>query len=224
MEELARRQRQGEESAEQEHKPKEQALRDRQQQEMEMRARGREKNRALFLNSRDGDAYSDAGSTTRANPANDTSEPERRQFDSPTSAISRGRYSYSTTHLVPPTFLSPTQLRHFRSQPPSPVDEGRSSTADHADFCGCTTCSASKYKIRNTPSAHDLRPPQPPITLRPEKPKGWIRRLSMPVGNAFSLDSKKSNPALKNGLATGEDGRIRSFEQSNRSMSNLRSR
>jgi hypothetical protein len=117
-------------------------------------------------------------------------------------------------------------LPHSRSQPPSPANDGRSLTADHAEFCGCDTCSASKYRIRNPPSPHDMRPPEPPITLRPEKPKGWIRRLSMPVGNAFSLDSKKSNPSLKTGMASpvDENGRIRrSSEQrgnSNLNMSN----
>ena len=161
-------------------------------------------------------------------PSNLPQEPPRRysQFDSPTPAISRARY-HSTTHLVPPpSSSSSTYLPSgSQSQPPSPADRGQSSSLGHADFCGCATCSASKYKTQNTPSPHDLRPPEPPINLRPEKPKGWIRRLSMPVGNAFSLDSKRSNSSLKNLPPAGEDGRMRrSFEKggiSNKSVTNL---
>jgi hypothetical protein len=235
MEELARLRRQREELAEQEReqerkqemKQKEQTFEDR-QQEIEMRTRELEKGRALTDNSRDSDACSDAGYTAKTTRTNDLPEPQRHysQFDSPTPAIPRGRYSYSTTHLVPPS--SSMQLSHSQSQPSSPPNENRASTtADHADFCGCESCSASKYGIRNIPSPHDLSPPELPSTLRPDKPKGWIRRLSMPMGNAFSLDSKKSNPSLKNGMTSlvSEDGRIRrSFEQggiSNRNMSNV---
>ncbi|KIM84097.1 hypothetical protein PILCRDRAFT_818398 [Piloderma croceum F 1598] len=234
MEELARRRRQREELAEQEKqqerqqemKQKERTFEDR-QQEIEMRTRELERDRALTVNSRDSDTRSDAGYTVKTTRISDLQEPQRRysQFDSPTPAIPQGRYSYSTTHLVPP--LSSMELSHSRSQPSSPANESRSlTTADHADFCGCESCSVSKYRTRNIPSPHDLRPPEPPITLRPDKPKGWIRRLSMPMGNAFSLDSKKSNPSLKNGMTSlvGEDGRIRSFEQggiSNRNMSDV---
>ena len=60
---------------------------------------------------------------------------------------------------------------------------------DHAPSCGCASCSVSQYSQSYSPSsgqAYDLRPPDKPISLRPEKPKGWIRRLSMDVGNAFS--------------------------------------
>ena len=233
MEELARRRRQRDELVEQELKQKEQAFLDR-QREIEMRTRELERDRAQFFDSRNVDPCKDAGdsghisSTTR--PSN-ISEPQRRysQFDLPTPAISQGRYSYSTTHLIPPSHSSSVQFpnSNSKSQPPSPVEASKSSTAAHADFCGCATCSASKYKTRKNPSPHDLRPPEPPISLRPEKPRGWIRRLSMPVGNAFSLDSKKSNSSLKGGLAlsTGEDGRMRrSFEQggvSNQSISNI---
>jgi hypothetical protein len=228
IEDLARHRRKREDLVEHEQKQNEQALRNK-EQEIEMRTREMERDRALLLNSRDGDAYSDAGNTTRAARPKDTSEPQRRysQFDLPIPAAPQGRYSYSTTHLVPPPSSSSMQFPHSRSQPPSPVGEGKSSKVDHADFCGCDTCSASKYKTRNTPSPHDLRPPEPPINLRPEKPKGWIRRLSMPVGNAFSLDSRKSNSAVKGGWASpvSEDGRIkRSFEHggiSNRSVTNL---
>lgn len=80
-----------------------------------------------------------------------------------------------------------------------------------------------------SPSPRDLRPPEPPILLRSEKPKGWIRRLSMPsVHAAFSLDAKKNASALslKAGLPLpAENGRLRkrSFEQGigNRAMTGI---
>ncbi|KAG1754090.1 hypothetical protein EDD22DRAFT_913709 [Suillus occidentalis] len=101
----------------------------------------------------------------------------------------------------------------------------------HAPFCGCETCSVTKYKTPEvSPSPRDLRPPEPPILLRPEKPSGWIRRLSMPaVGAAFSLDAKKNASAtsLKFGLSSAVDNgrrRKRSFDQgiSNRSVGVVR--
>jgi len=133
------------------------------------------------------------------------------------------RGSQSTSHLVPPSSSAPAMTSSqpqgsqspSRSQPTSPLP-----AKDHAPFCGCGTCSIAKYKMPDvTPSAHDLRPPEPPIQLRPEKPKGWIRRLSMPaVGAAFLLDAKKNASAtsLKLGLSSpAENSRRRkdSFEQ-----------
>ena len=219
MEELTRRRREKEEAERQE----EARLIGEAKMEIERRTR------ELERDSRDnGDsANGNRVGYTSQRPNNLSQEPLRRysQFDSPTPAISRARY-HSTTHLVPPPSSSSTYLPiESQSQPPSPADRGQSSSLGHADFCGCATCSASQYRTRNTPSPHDLRPPEPPINLRPEKPKGWIRRLSMPVGNAFSLDSKKSNSSLRNVPLAGEDGRIRrSFEKSgisNRSVTNL---
>lgn len=213
MEELARRRKEREEGE----RDEEARLIREARVEIERRTRELERDRAAYLSSVNGDGYASQ------RPSNLPQEPQRRysQFDSPTPAISRARH-HSTTHLVAPPSSSSTYLPNgSQSQPPSPADRG----SDHADFCGCATCSANKYKTRNTPSPHDLRPPEPPINLRPEKPKGWIRRLSMPVGNAFSLDSKKSNSSLRNLPRAGEDGRMRrSFEQggiSNRSVTNL---
>jgi len=82
-------------------KQKEQTFEDR-QQEIEMRTRKLERGRALTVNSRESDACSDAGYTAKTTRTNDLPEPQRHysQFDSPTPAIPRGRYSYSTTHLV----------------------------------------------------------------------------------------------------------------------------
>ncbi|KAJ8588834.1 hypothetical protein M405DRAFT_862618 [Rhizopogon salebrosus TDB-379] len=59
--------------------------------------------------------------------------------------------------------------------------------------------------VTHTPSSHNLRHPESPILLRPEKPKGWVWRLSMPVvGAALSLDTKKNASAtsLKLGLSS----------------------
>nr|GAT60708.1 predicted protein [Mycena chlorophos] len=135
-------------------------------------------------------------------------------------------HSYSATHLVPP----PGSQTSERSGSP------------HAISCGCESCSVQHYKTpsNRAPSPHDLRPPEKPFVLRTEKPKGWMRRLSMPVavGNAFSLDKKTSNPKMysldggkrgANGSATAlgtvdEQGRRRSYEANglaNRSMTSL---
>ncbi|KAF9816639.1 hypothetical protein IEO21_03944 [Rhodonia placenta] len=132
----------------------------------------------------------------------------------PSPVVPRPRHpshSYSSGNLQPPT-MRPSSSQ-TSSQPSSPLYQPN----DHAPYCGCETCSASKYRMRDSsPSARDARPLQPPLTLRPEKPKGWIRRLSMPVmGNAFSLDSKKNlssagiagGPGIRSSLALAdEDG------------------
>ncbi|KAJ7227240.1 hypothetical protein GGX14DRAFT_418779 [Mycena pura] len=146
-------------------------------------------------------------------------------------------HSYSTNHLVPPSLSQPSPRSSTSS-----ADSAQSSS-QHAPYCGCETCSIAQYKMpsNRAPSPHDLRPPEKPLILRPtEKPKGWIRRLSMPVGNAFSLEKKNSSKMYSldagkrgaNGSATtlrnvDEEGRMigrRSYEASavgNRSMTNL---
>lgn len=138
------------------------------------------------------------------------------------------RGSQSTSHLVlPPNSTSPQRKSQSpsRSQPSSPLP-----AKDHAPFCGCDTCSVIKYKTPDvSPSPRDLRPPEPPIILCPEKPRGWIRRLSMPaVGAALSLDAKNASAtSLKSGLSSAVDNgrrRKRSFDQgiSNRSVGMVR--
>jgi len=183
------------------------------QQEIEMRIRGLEEDCNQSFNVRDSDNLS---SDPGAQP----------QATSSTAVISPMRYSYSATQLASPT--SPPPPSSFANHPYA-QSRGQISNLDHAAFCGCATCSASKYKARSaTPTPYDLRPPEPPISLRPEKPKGWIRRITVPVGHAFSLDSKKSISGLKNGImfsAAGEDGKMRrSYEQggiSSRSVANF---
>ncbi|EGN98676.1 hypothetical protein SERLA73DRAFT_107764 [Serpula lacrymans var. lacrymans S7.3] len=217
--ELVRRRRRIEELAELEFREKEYELRQR-ERDIDQRARELDRDRAQFLNGRlEGSGTSDSPKGPRsANP------------------YSNSRHSYTTAHLVPPSAspssshiqYSQSSQSNSQSQPPSPLP-----MKEHAPFCGCDTCSVTKYKAGNvSPSPHDLRPPEPPIQLRPEKPKGWIRRLSMPaVSGAFSLDAKKNASAssLKAGLPMpAENGRLRkrSFDQgiSNRSIVNVKRR
>jgi hypothetical protein len=219
--EIRRRRQRIEELAELEFKEKEYELRQR-ERELNQKTRDFERNRTQFLDARD-DPFrtsdGDAPKVPRATP------------------FQHKHGSQSTSHLVPPpSSASPgsapqPQASHSpsRSQPSSPLP-----AKGHAPFCGCDTCSITKYKlpVTHTPSPHDLRPPAPPILLRPEKPKGWIRRLSMPaVGAALSLDAKKNASAtsLKSGLSSStaaDNGRRRkgSFEQgiSNRSVGMVR--
>ncbi|TFK47745.1 hypothetical protein OE88DRAFT_1665358 [Heliocybe sulcata] len=169
MDEFARRRQRVEEL---ELREKELVLREK-ERELEERTLALERDRARVLGSR-GDYFG-----------------ERPQYDAPRTALPH-RYSYSTTHLAAPGSPQHPQQQSStsRSRPTTP-------TKDHAPYCGCDRCSASKYRAPDaTPSPRDLRPPEQPITLRPEKSKGWIRRLSMPVvvgkGNGFSLDSKKN--------------------------------
>lgn len=139
------------------------------------------------------------------------------------------RGSQSTSHLVPPLNSTSPQRESqspSRSQPSSPLP-----AKGHAPFCGCDTCSVAKYIAKYkmpevSPAAYDLRPLEPPTLPRPEQPRSWIRRLSMPaVGAAFSLDAKKNMSAtsLKSGLSSAVDNGKRgkrSFDQgiSNRSV------
>ncbi|KAJ3753607.1 hypothetical protein EV360DRAFT_53188 [Lentinula raphanica] len=151
--------------------------------------------------------------------------------------------SASTTNLVPPgspsygsSNVASTSARRDSSQNSS------TSISNHAPYCGCENCSAAKYKSSS--------PLASPVRMEKEKPKGWMRRLSMPIvaGNAF-LDSKKNKDSgygigkgvksldsKKNASTTGlrtsitEEGRLgpvsgrRSYDAGgigNRSMTNL---
>lgn len=125
------------------------------------------------------------------------------------------QYSDSAKHLTPPSSnvdvpLSPTRPLHSpkiaqyapRAYDLYPTNSGRSnsntssyeSATSHASYCGCESCSVNKYKYSGS-STPKQQPSEPKLQQgqRVEKPtKGsWIRRLSMPVGNAFSLDSKR---------------------------------
>ncbi|KAJ7707655.1 hypothetical protein B0H17DRAFT_1033457 [Mycena rosella] len=161
-----------------------------------------------------------------------------------TNVANNHAYSYSATHLIPPSSSSQPQSSSSPRSSTSSADGSRN-TSQHAPYCGCESCSVTQYKSpsNRSPSPNDMRPPEKPFALRPEKPKGWIRRLSMPVavGNAFSLDKKNTgkmysldgNKRGVNASATtlrnvDEDGRLgqgrRSYDASatsNRSMTSL---
>ena len=212
--EIRRRKQRIEELAELELKEKEFELRKR-ERELNQRTRDLERDRLHFLHSRP--------------ESGNTSDGPKGPRNSP---FQHKRGSQSVTHINLPSTsslgASPTLTRPSTSH--SPTRSPLLPAKDHAPFCGCDSCSVSKYKAPDaSPSARDLRPPEPPILLRPEKPKGWIRRLSMPSVNvAFSLDAKKDASAisLKAGLPLpGENGRLRkrSYEQgiSNRTVTGI---
>ncbi|KAI0749964.1 hypothetical protein C8Q80DRAFT_1100838 [Daedaleopsis nitida] len=173
------------------------------EREIEQRARELERERLHLLSARSGPNGSLVNDGTRATGGPRISTTQRPSMDNLGSRYPSS-YSQSTTQLVPPS--SQAVSRQPSSQPSSPAN-------DHAPYCGCESCSASKYK------SNSRGPVESPVMLRPEKPRGgWIRRLSMPVvGNAFSLDSKKNGsttgiaggPGYRNSMAfTGEDGRL----------------
>ncbi|KAG6813399.1 hypothetical protein H0H92_011377 [Tricholoma furcatifolium] len=129
----------------------------------------------------------------------------------------RLKSSYSTSNLVPPSPSSNSVQHSHETQSsshatrysPSPTSSTQhlslsstSSASPHAPYCGCESCSAAKYRMPpQPPSPSSARPLAEPITLRPpeiQKKMGWMRRLSMPVGNAFSLDSTKKSVAAQN--------------------------
>ncbi|KAF8525849.1 hypothetical protein BU17DRAFT_83355 [Hysterangium stoloniferum] len=100
---------------------------------------------------------------------------------------------------------------------------------DHSPSCGCQRCSAQHYASPTSGRTHrdsgatqtPVYKPDPPIQLRPEKPKGWLRRMSMPVASIVSSNENKSStlPGVSNPQGTyidlpTEDGRLRrrSFE------------
>ena len=70
-----------------------------------------------------------------------------------------------------------------------------STSTSHASNCGCESCSISKYQSSSSPNQQIYNPQtiELPANQRSEKKTGggWIRRLSMPVGNALGLDSKR---------------------------------
>ena len=213
-EEIALRRQRIEELEELELREREHELRMR-EREIEQRARELERERLQLLNARGvrNDGYTSDG--TRATGGRRVSTTQRPTIETLPGSRYPSSYSQSTTHLVPPVSQQTSSSRTGSSQPSSPASQ----PADHAPYCGCESCSASKYKSREVPSPRDLRPPEPPIQLRPEKPKGgWIRRLSMPViPNAFSLESKKGGVGIAGGPAAGyrssmafadEDGRL----------------
>ncbi|KIJ13470.1 hypothetical protein PAXINDRAFT_117227 [Paxillus involutus ATCC 200175] len=206
--ELRRRKQRIEELTGLELKEKEFALRQR-ERELDQRTRDFERDRLQFLTSRPDPNATDGPKGPRNSPF------QHKRGSQSVSHINPPSSTGSTLVASPPLPRPSTSHSPTRSQPSTLLP-----SKDHAPFCGCGTCSVSKYKSADvTPSPHDLRPPEPPFLLRPEKPKGWIRRLSMPsVNAAFSLDGKKNASAVSlkswHPLPT-ESGRLRkrSFDQ-----------
>ncbi|KAJ7126944.1 hypothetical protein C8R44DRAFT_780012 [Mycena epipterygia] len=248
------------EAAELEFLEKEKALQE-QEREIGMRARALELERANLRNSRADGTPRDAWESGTTSPKPQLRPRERKtsfrnpsplprpqsQLETrgqPSNVANNRAYSYSSTHLVPPSLTS--QQSQSPSSPRSSTSsaDGARNISQHAPYCGCENCSITHYKSpsNRSPSPNDMRPPEKPFALRPEKPKGWIRRLSMPVvGNAFSTDKKNTaklysldaNKRNANGSVTTlrnveEDGRMapgrRSYDASgvsNRSMTSL---
>lgn len=204
-----------------------------QEREIEVRSRDLERDRQRLFNTR---GYRNDPPTLQQLQMNNSSS--ANLFESPaTSPTSTSRHPYasSSTQLPPPMNHRFPSQQFSVSQPSSPM---YAPPMSHADSCGCETCSIAKYTSpKRMPSSQNLRPPESPVP-RPEKadkPKGWIRRLSMPVmGNAFaSSDAKKgisnTNMAAMNNyrnsmITPDEDGRLRANVMDtpkNRSVTNL---
>lgn len=141
----------------------------------------------------------------------------------------KSQYAYSGSYLAPPLSPSTQPLaspkRGQYSPLPSPrtvepAYESRSgdnysennnsttnSTSSHASNCGCELCSVSKYAAAGKQSLeYQSRQTHPPergqpqrVDSKPDKPKSWMRRLSVPVGNALGLDSSKKNQSSNSG-------------------------
>lgn len=254
--EASRRRRQGvDELAELELKENQMELRER-EHEIEMRARELERDYLRMTNAREEEGVVNGyiADGSRRNPEH---QPQllrplrpRSQLDmgqalpnasnnlAPLSPL-RPRFSHDTTHLTPPSnsslpFTSPDSRTVFNSSSRQSSQQ-HEDKPPHAPSCGCETCSIAKYRSPSSAQSFDFRPPAKPLILRPvEKSRpGWIRRLSVPVGNAFNLESKKgigniaglgsskNGSTVSFGTAIHHDGR-RSYEANiNRSVTNL---
>ncbi|CCM04677.1 uncharacterized protein FIBRA_06863 [Fibroporia radiculosa] len=196
----------------------------RKEREIEVRAKELELERGRLLNARGLDSGYGSDSE-RLGIVDRLSHRPQLHLPSVSPTASRPRHalhSYSTTNVaLPPSQQAPTD--YPSSQPSSPLHP-----ADHGPYCTCEACSIPRYASR------DVRSGQGSSNVRPEKPKGWIRRLSMPVmSNAFSLDSKKNissvgiagGPGTRNSFVLPEeDGMLRRDATGgirNRSTTNL---
>ncbi|KAL5525506.1 hypothetical protein ACEPAG_6842 [Sanghuangporus baumii] len=184
---IMRRRRRIEELEDLERREQAQALRAREREiEMQTKALDRERERLRTLNV--------------ASPANSSG------------AIVRGhpQYSYSMVNLVQshsgagepltrPVSHYGEPLAISTSPSSSSSTSNPPSRPDHAPYCGCQVCSASQY---SNPNPHVQIVAEPRV--QKEKPKGWIRRLSMPVvGNAFTSSDPKKAYAPGAGIAGG---------------------
>jgi hypothetical protein len=230
--EIARRRRRLEELEEIQLRERELELRER-EREIESKARELERDRARLNTVRGQSVYYADGSSV---------PPARTMSSQHLPSDPHPRHSQEAGRLVPPisTRVAVRDQPLSSSSQHTPRPSAHAASADHAPNCGCHSCSVEKYRQRDpSPSPRDLRPPEPPIQLRPEKPKGWIRRLSMPVvtfaSSSESRTRKVSNSSMSNGISNltvgsraslaivSEDGRYSNarWDQNNRSTTSL---
>lgn len=123
--------------------------------------------------------------------------------------LSQGQYPNSNNGYLNQT--STTQPLYNQRQPQTPdaqhetqgypndsgsgsnLNTNSSSNSSHAPYCGCESCSVSKYREAGKVSNKASQAKQSDQRSdKVGKPSGsWIRRLSMPVGNAFSSNDSK---------------------------------
>lgn len=120
----------------------------------------------------------------------------RAAGERPVGMRAHSQHSYSTTNLVQPRAngsaadlpIRPTSQYGEPLMVAASNSSGSSNSTglqtDHAPYCGCQACASAQYAPPNRVSETTL-------AAKAEKPKGWMRRLSMPVvGNAFSSGQK----------------------------------
>lgn len=186
------------------------------EREIEMRARELELERTNLFNARSNLGDGPSALLSRNPPLQ--SQPlrprERTQslqqqrssqsdLSAPIISPKRSTSPYSS-HLQPP--------RQGGSEETSEFDRSSNrsrASAEHPDYCGCESCTNTKYKASAVSSPSPTSPSDKSPHLRPatggDKAKSWMRRLSMPIvaGNAF-LDSKKNHSSqnLNKGISS----------------------
>ena len=108
----------------------------------------------------------------------------------------------STTSLTSPAHpaLSQPHRSPPRAHSPLPIPE------DHSPSCGCHRCSVQHYTASSKNSEPVVFKPEPPIKLRPEKPKGWFRRMSMDVAGIVGGEKDKERERDPRGGAVSPTG------------------
>lgn len=112
------------------------------------------------------------------------------------------RSQYSTTHLIPPSspvLNTPPATIHHSSSPLSPVRYGQNSQQATSPLQKSTLETQHETRGFSRDTSDGLNKDTKTSTPAPLKSQdkaskssaSWIRRFSMPVGNAFNLDSKR---------------------------------
>lgn len=171
------------------------------ERELEARTRELEQEKANLMKARSSTS-NDGYATPRPGLAPRSSQqpsqhlrPRERSLSFQQSQLQRPEMSASNSSNVPSS--SPYSHQSSHLIPPSPSGARKSGASeDHSDQESSHTNHSSRYQSPSpTPSSRSPVSPQKGAQARPpEKPKGWMRRLSMPivVGNAF-LDGKKNS-------------------------------